>query len=281
MKKTTATRPNEAPRKLTRRKFQNPLREIFSWFDSNPSDHFDERPYIRETDGILALHLDKLSIQSEMRLDAPDELVLGYTRTMMCFMLFLPEPGRIAMIGLGGGSLAKYCYRYLPQSEILVLEINAGVIALRNEFAIPPDDARFQVRLADGADYVADDSETVDVLFVDGFDATGQVPQLGTPAFYDACFAKLNDNGVLAVNLWFGYPNYDKYVARISKSFAGQIVVVDAAGDKANKIILAVKGGNFPPSQTSVRLRADTLCKSHPMNYQAKADKVIKALSRY
>ena len=263
--------------KRSKHRFKNPLKEIFSWFE--PGDYPDDRPYIRESDGILALHLDKLSIQSEMRLDDPDELVLGYTRAMMCSMLFLPDPKHIAMIGLGGGSLAKYCYRYLPRSHILALEINAGVIALRNEFAIPPDDERFLVRLADGADYVADDTEKVDVLFVDGFDATGQAEQLGTQAFYDGCFAKLNEGGVLAVNLWFGYPNYDKYVARIRKSFAGQIVIVDADGDKANKAILAVKGGHFPPSPAILRQRAEHLCKSHPMNYQAKADKVIKSIS--
>lgn len=270
---------DNSPRKPGKRRLPNPLREICSWFEPRPWDSFDQRPYIQEKDGVLALHLDKLSIQSEMRLDAPDELVLGYTRTMMCFMLFLPEPERIAMIGLGGGSLAKYCYRYLPDSEILVLEINAGVIGLRNEFAIPPDDERFEVRLADGADYVADDSSTVDVLMVDGFDASGQASQLGTPQFYDHCYAKLNDNGVLAVNLWFGYPGYDRYVARISQSFSGNIVVVDSDGDKANKIVIAVKSTDFPPAPAILRQRGDCLCSRHPMNYQAKADKIIRALA--
>ncbi len=270
----------DQPSKRNKGRFKNTVKEIFSWFEAADENHLDSHPYIKESKGILALHLDKMSVQSEMKLDAPDELVLGYTRAMMCALLLLNEPKSIAMIGLGGGSLAKYCYRYLPLSKILALEINAGVIALRNEFAIPPDDARFQVRLADGADYVRDNSETVDVLFVDGFDASGQVPQLGTPEFYDDCFAKLNNNGVLAVNLWFGYPNYDKYVARISRSFAGQIAIVDADGDKANKIILAVKQGTFPPSHATLRQRAESLCKNHPMNYQAKADKIIKHLSK-
>ena len=263
------------------RLFQNPLREFIAWFKPRPSHESNGMPYIKEEAGRLALHLDKLSVQSEMRLDAPDELVLEYTRALMSFMLFVPNPEHIAMIGLGGGSLAKYCHRYLPHSDILVIEINSGVIALRNEFAIPADNERFHVMLADGADYVGDAASPVDVLIVDGFDTGGQSPQLGSQQFYDNCFAKLNDNGLLAVNLWFGYPDYQKYVSRISNSFAGHIVIVDLDGDKANKILLAVKSTAFPPSVTTLMQRADTLCETQPINYQAKASKIIQALAAF
>ena len=37
---------------------------------------------------------------------------------MMGFLLFKPQPRSIGMIGLGGGSLAKFCYRYLSRTRI-------------------------------------------------------------------------------------------------------------------------------------------------------------------
>jgi spermidine synthase len=86
-----------------------------------------------------------------MQFQNPHALALEYTRTMMGFLLFNPEPQNIAMLGLGGGSLAKFCYRYLPQSRIQVVEINPQVIALRDEFHVPPDDKRFGVVRGDGA----------------------------------------------------------------------------------------------------------------------------------
>ena len=67
-----------------------------------------------------------------MDLRDPSALDLEYTQTMMGFLLFLPQPQRIAMIGLGGGSLAKFCHRYLPRTRIQVVEINPHVIALRD-----------------------------------------------------------------------------------------------------------------------------------------------------
>ena len=96
-----------------------------------------ERPFLRRQRHSLALHFDLFAIQSEMLLDAPDELMVGYTQTMMGFLLFQPAPSGIGMIGLGGGSLAKFCYRYLPSAVIAVAEIDVDVIALRNEFLRP------------------------------------------------------------------------------------------------------------------------------------------------
>jgi spermidine synthase len=112
------------------------------------------RPFVYESLHSKALHFTICEVQSSMRLQDPYALDLEYTRMMMGFLLFMAEPQNITMIGLGGGSLAKFCYRYLPQTRILVVEINPHVIALRDAFHIPSDDDRFSVARADGAQYV-------------------------------------------------------------------------------------------------------------------------------
>ncbi len=115
----------------------------------------DGTPQVLETQHALSLHFNALATQSFMSRKEPDKLVLGYTRTMMGFLLLHPAPARISMIGLGGGSLAKYCYRHLANTKVVAIEINPAVIALREQFQIPPDDERFEVVCADGAEYVA------------------------------------------------------------------------------------------------------------------------------
>lgn len=82
------------------------------------------KPYLTESDGILSLQFDEWSTQSEMSIDDTDELVIPYTRVIMSFLLLEPSPRHVAMIGLGGGSLAKYCYRHLPGTGITAVEIN-------------------------------------------------------------------------------------------------------------------------------------------------------------
>lgn len=264
--------------KKTARAIQHQIEKMLGWAAESQTNIGTGKPYLKECEGILALHFDTLSIQSEMLVDLPDELVISYTKIMMSFLLFEPSPKYIAMIGLGGGSLAKYCYRYLPQTEITVAEINPDVIALRNEFAVPADDARFKVLLGDGAEFVIGAARQFDVLIVDGFGADGLPAQLSSRQFYDDCFASLADSGIMVVNLWGGYPHYDEYLARIHNSFSGFVVVVDAE-DSVNKIVLAVKNIEFPPSLSTIRHHAKLLCLSHPLNFQAKSNRLIRALS--
>ena len=106
------------------------------------------------------------------------------------------------MVGLGGGSLVKFCRRYLPRSRITVLEIDADVIALREQFMIPADDDRLEIIQADAVSYLAQHSLSVDIILLDGFDINGMVEELNTPSFYADCHKALTANGILVANMW-------------------------------------------------------------------------------
>jgi spermidine synthase len=159
------------------------------------------RPYIVEDDTYRELHFTRFASQSAMLIAEPTELVSGYTRKMMAFLLFAPRPHRILMIGLGGGSLAKYCYQHLPGAFITVVEPDPDVLALRDQFCIPPDDFRFQVVQADGAEFVERGAEHFDVILVDGYDHLGIAPSLESAAFYSGLARLLSPHGVVVMNL--------------------------------------------------------------------------------
>ena len=202
------------------------------------------KPYVFEGRGAKALHFSINEVQSRMRVDDPDGLDLAYTRTMMGFLLFMPEPRRIGMVGLGGGSLAKFCHRHLPGAHITVAEINPHVIALRGDFGVPPDSARFAVLLADGARYVRGLVPALDVLLVDGFDCHGLPDSLGAQRFYDDCHASLADGGWLVQNLHLGDRRYQVLLDRLRRSFDDAVLVVDDA-DGCNSIVFANKGATL------------------------------------
>ncbi len=104
-----------------------------------------DKPFIIDRGRRRYLHFDLDSVQSAMYLENPNRLCLAYTRKMMMFLLFIPAARHILLLGLGGGSLAKFCYENLPQTAITAIEPDSHVIALRDEFRIPPDDTRFHV----------------------------------------------------------------------------------------------------------------------------------------
>ena len=103
------------------------------------------RPFVHDNGDTRSLHFTLDELQSRMNKRHPWRLEVDYTRTMMGFLLLVPEPASISMVGLGGGSLAKFCYRQLPACRITVVEINPYVIALRRDFCVPDDDVRFEV----------------------------------------------------------------------------------------------------------------------------------------
>jgi len=88
-------------------------------------------PRLHENSQTMSLSFEGTLIQSCMRLADPDDLVLDYTRTMMGALLFNPQPRRVLMIGLGGGSMLKYLHRHVPGADLTVVEISQEVIDLR------------------------------------------------------------------------------------------------------------------------------------------------------
>ncbi len=140
---------------------------------SDMAENLHAKPFIHSTPTTKALHFSLSETQSRMDIRRPDALSLEYTRSMMGFLLFEPMPASIAMVGLGGGSLAKFCHRHLPQADIYVVEVNPHVIALRDEFLVPPDGPRFRIVPGDGADFVHKPPHLFNVLLVDGYDEHG------------------------------------------------------------------------------------------------------------
>jgi len=112
------------------------------------------------------------------------------------------------------------------------------VISLREHSCIPADDDRFHVIRGDGADYVAVNEDSPEVLLVDGFDIHGQPPQLCSQEFYEDCYRALASDGVLVVNLCG--PEDQQAVDRIRRTFDDRVLIVTPK-DGENKVVFAVK----------------------------------------
>ncbi len=213
---------------------------------------------VSEKDGVRSLHLGSETVQSSMKLADPTELVLSYTRAMMAFLLFDPRPQRILMIGLGGGSLAKFVYRHLPSVQITVVESQPRVIAAaRQYFHVPADDSRFRVELAEGSQWVGAHPRSCEVLMVDGYDGRQQVPELSSEDFYADARAALADAGILVVNLWRSDSRFDAYLQRIERVF-GSVACVPAE-KRGNIVALAFARSPGRQRWDDLRLRARAL----------------------
>ncbi len=192
--------------------------------------------------------------QSRMRTFRPGHLLIDYTRTMMASLLFRPEPARIGMIGLGGGSQAKFIHRRLPGARLEVAENNPQVLALRRRFRVPRDDDRLQVLLADGAQFVRERAGCFDILLVDGYDESGIPGALASQAFYDDCRKALAPGGVLAGNLYA--TDHQDHVRKLERSFGrGRVWVLEEAR-QSNRVVFAWTGDPSPGGRTDLAAAA-------------------------
>ncbi len=237
-----------------------------SWRIRKPEED-KESVYISEKFGVRTLHIGSDTVQSSMRLARPNDLEISYTRSMMAFLLFDPDPRQVLMVGLGGGSLAKFIYHRLPRARVVAVELNQRVVAVaRRFFHVPPDDERFEVVVCDGAVYLESEARAADVILVDGYDAESQVEALSTQGFYRDSARALGAAGILVVNLWGGDRNFTNCVERIAKAFDGCVACLPA-GRPGNIVVLAFKRSPGLPGWPELRARAENLERSYGIEF--------------
>lgn len=228
----------------------------------------DDGLEVTEERGMRVLHLGSRAIQSAMRLTRPWDLELAYTRAMMGFLMFKPVPQDVLMIGLGGGSLAKFIRKQRPQTRITAIEIDPRVIAAaRSHFEVPPDDETLTVIEADGALYVRQHPASADVILLDGFDAGNQVEALATQTFYAACRRALRPGGVLVVNLWGHDDQFAEYFARLTRAFDGEVGWISVQ-NKTNVIVFAFVEPGAPGRLEAARLGLADLSKRYGLDFR-------------
>lgn len=204
------------------------------------------KPFVIDDGKSRFLYFNVRLMQSEMSLKAPNDLAIRYTQKMMAFLLFQPRPKRIALIGLGGGSLVKFCYYRLPGIHMTAVELNPEVIAFRETFFLPADNERLNILCGDGAEFVASVDKGLDVLLVDAFDKTGFAPSLANREFFENAYAKLSGNGILVINLAGDKDSYAGLIGEVMHVFDDQVIVISVPDD-GNHVLYAFKERYFEP----------------------------------
>lgn len=218
---------------------------------------------VSEESGIRYLHFGSEWVQGAMRIRRPVDLELEYTREMMFGLLLrggfssdAKWPKRILLIGLGAGSLTKFCYWKLPQARVTTVEIDESVWAAASfHFKLPPEDIRLSIVIDDGVDFINKKGPGYDYILIDGYDEDAKVGLLDSLPFYQACWARLNEGGVLATNLFGRSKKYGPPLKRLAEAFEGRSLALPQC-ESGNVIALATRGAEIAVSLTELRERA-------------------------
>ncbi len=239
-------------------------------------DESYSKPFVIDDGKSRYLYFNVRLMQSEMSLKAPHDLALRYTQKMMAFLLFQPRPKRLVLIGLGGGSIIKFCHRKLPGVDLTAIELNPDVIAFRETFMVPADDPRLRILQADGADFIAHTEKGIDALLVDAFDKTGFAPTLANRDFFEQAFAKLSGNGVLVINLAGEKESYAGLISEAMHVFDDQVIMISVPDD-GNHILYAFKERYFEPRWRWLHNHAKELRARLGLDFPAFAQKLERS----
>ena len=234
------------------------------------------KPYVIDDGTMRSLYFSRELTQSGMRLCDPYALDFSYTQKMMSVLLFVHQPQHILMLGFGGGSLAKFCYRNLPLAHITALEIDANVLAFREQFLVPPDDARLRVLHADAAAYLRQRDTQTEVVMMDAFDRDGFSASVTTRRFYLDVRDALTPQGVMVANMVGAKSTRAEHLEMIADVFGGNIIVLPVAHD-GNYLVFAFRDAAFEPRWRWIESQAAAMQKRYGLDFPKFAAKLKRS----
>jgi spermidine synthase len=255
--------------------------------NNNQTNNTDPKPQFApvtfsEEGGVRFLHFGTWWVQGAMRINKPDFIELEYAQQMMAGLLFLDpndkrlnqvnkksnhQPFHMVQLGLGTGALTKFAHKSFPKAKVTAIDLNPAVIvAARVMFQLPPPNKNLEIIQGDALKYVTTkkNSESIDLLQVDLYDATARGPALSSPEFYQGCYDSLKSPGVMTVNLFGNHKSFKTNIKNICNAFNNRVLVFQQVHD-CNMVVLAFKGPHLEVHWKDVKARAEYLEKKYKL----------------
>lgn len=200
------------------------------------------------------------AIESQMDMAEPHKLRLRYTRSMFASYLFVPEPERVLLVGLGAGAMVHFLERYEPGLQVEAVDIDPAVLEVADDQFGTRDSEHVTLVAADGLQYIRDAKVRYDVIYLDAFlkpststDPNGVPLRLKTVDFYVEMLSKLRPGGAAVFNLHLD-GGLEEELAPIREAFASTYLFV--VPRSKNYVVVATKAETSADAATLMKTAA-------------------------
>ncbi len=178
--------------------------------------------------------------QSVVKVGDPDHLELAYAPVMISGLAFCPEPKRLLVVGLGGGSIPTFLHKHYPKTRIDAVEIDPVVVEAARKFFGFNEDEMMKGYVQDGRQFIEERPNAYDVIFLDAFGSDSIPYHLATREFLEAARRAITPQGVVLADVWGQGSNrlYHSMVRTYQEVF-DELYILDVQG-AANKILIAL-----------------------------------------
>lgn len=116
-------------------------------------------------------------------------------------LIFQPEPRRVLVVGLGGGSVPKRFWRDYPGAVVAVAEIDPMVVDVAKRYFYLPDSPRLRIAVQDGRQFLRQTRNQYNIIFLDAYFAESIPFHLTTKEFLQLAKSRLAPGGVIVSNI--------------------------------------------------------------------------------
>ena len=177
--------------------------------------------------------------ESQVDIAEPLQLVMYYSRLMFAGFLFVPEPKRVLVVGLGGGTLSRVTAHYFPEAVVDTVELDPEVVKVAEKYFLFRRGKNLKVFVRDGRVHIKSlvrRKAKYDLIMLDAFRG-GYIPyHLATREFLEECRSILAPGGVVVSNLRPGFLLYEYQRRTFAKVFKSHY----AFGGGSNKILVSI-----------------------------------------
>jgi len=179
--------------------------------------------------------------QSCVNLAQPYRLEHSYTQTMLLSLLLKTDFRNVVILGLGAGSLLRALHYARPKLAIQAVELRSSVIDIAREYFSIPDSNKIVLHCNEAELFLNDSEQYFDIIFSDLYLADNVHESQKNLSFYQNCYERLSENGLLTVNQWSGeFKSVQHCQKLLSDVFQGQVFNLHVQG--GNHISFAFKG---------------------------------------
>ena len=195
----------------------------------------------------------------------PQRLVFDYAKMTLSALLLKPDPERILIIGLGGGTLPNALRDILPLAVIDTVEIDEAVVRVAKQFFGFAEDKQNRVYVQDARVFgkrAVLRGKQYDLIILDAFDGEYIPEHLMTVEFLREMRDLLGDDGVLVANTFASSKLYDYESATYAEAFGNFLNF--RLPTSGNRVILVPQaklniGARTPLDRKILRANADAL----------------------
>jgi len=193
--------------------------------------------------------------------------VFDYSLLSMHSLLFSTTPSSILVIGLGGGVIPREISRFVPESNIDIIEIDEEVYKIAKEYFYFEDSEKVNVHIGDAFSIVKTLSKKYDIIIADAF-CGGYIPfHLMSDNFIKSLYSIMNEKSVIAFNMCNWHMSFFSQLNTVCSVFGyDNIYQLRGRRNKYTSIIFASKG-NLSPAD-SFNVSSQSFPTLEPLKYQ-------------